>query len=110
LIKRYIRNIADLYTHRWEDLLLLERWGEKSAKNLIQSIENSKLVPFERVLFGLGIRYVGETVAKKLALTLHNIEALETVSFEELITIEEIGDRIARSILEFFANQSNQNC
>lgn len=106
--KGYIRNIADLYTLRWEDLLLLERWGEKSAKNLIQSIENSKLVPFERVLFGLGIRYVGETVAKKLALTLHNIEALETVSFEELITIEEIGDRIARSILEFFANQSNQ--
>ncbi|MBN1463852.1 MAG: NAD-dependent DNA ligase LigA [Paludibacteraceae bacterium] len=106
--KGYIRNIADLYTLRWEDLLLLERWGEKSAKNLIQSIENSKLVPFERVLFGLGIRYVGETVAKKLALTLHNIEALETVSFEELITIEEIGDRIARSILDFFANQNNQ--
>lgn len=105
--KGYVKNIADLYNLKEEDLLLLDRWAEKSAKNLIQSIEESKQVPFERLLFGLGIRFVGETVAKKLALTLHNIDALEAVSFDELVQIDEIGERIARSIVDFFSKQSN---
>ncbi len=107
--KGLVKNVADLYQLTKADLLGLDRWAEKSAQNLIQSIEDSKKVPFERVLFGLGIRFVGETVAKKLASTLHNIETLVAVSFDELIQIDEIGDRIAQSILDFFAQEANND-
>jgi DNA ligase (NAD+) len=85
----------------------LDRWAEKSAQNLIDSIEQSKQVPFERVLFALGIRFVGETVAKKLALVLHNIDAIKQKSVVELMLVDEIGERIAQSLVSYFANDSN---
>ncbi|MDR1679006.1 MAG: NAD-dependent DNA ligase LigA [Prevotellaceae bacterium] len=106
--KGYIKTVADLYDLRWEDLLLLERWAEKSAKNLVQSIEDSKQVPFDRVLYALGIRYVGETVAKKLTSILHNIKAVEDADYEQLVEIDEIGDRIARSVVDFFGKEKNK--
>lgn len=105
--KRYIQTVADLYHVRSEDLLLLDRWAEKSAKNLVASIEQSKQISFERLLFGLGIRYVGETVAKKLAFALHTIDAIIAASYEDLIQIDEIGDRIALSVMEYFSNPTN---
>ena len=82
--------------------------GEKSAQKIITNIQKSKNVPFERVLFALGIRYVGETVAKKLAYSLHNIDALENASFEELKNIDEIGEKIAESIVNFFKEEKNK--
>lgn len=102
-----LNNIADIYELKVPDIARLERLGNKSALNIKTSIEKSKEVPFERVLFALGIRFVGETVAKKLAMAFKSIEALETASYEELITIEEIGDRIAQSIIKFFADERN---
>jgi len=102
-----LNNIADVYELKVPDIARLERLGNKSALNIKASVEKSREVPFERVLFALGIRFVGETVAKKLALAFKSIEALETASYEELITIEEIGDRIAQSILKFFADERN---
>ncbi|NOZ46875.1 MAG: NAD-dependent DNA ligase LigA [Chlorobi bacterium] len=102
-----LKNIADFYDLKKEDIISLERFAEKSAENLIQSIEESKKVSFERVLYALGIRYVGETVAKKLAFSLINIDALINASFDELITIDEIGERIAKSIISFFKKSSN---
>lgn len=106
--KGLIRNIADLYTLRAEDLLQLEGWREKSVANLLQSIEESKQVPFERVLYGLGIRYVGETVAKRLAMVFHTIDELQEASFEALVETEEIGERIAKSVINYFANEKNR--
>ncbi len=106
--KNLIKDSADLYTLRFEDLSTLERWGERSAMNLLQSIEDSKKVPFERVLFALGIRFVGETVAKKLASSLHSIEAISNATFEELIQIDEIGTKIAQSVVEHFSKESNK--
>jgi DNA ligase (NAD+) len=106
--KGLIKNIADLYQLRFEDLVGLERWGERSAQNLLQSIEDSKKVPFERVLFALGIRFVGETVAKKLALSLHNIDAIGNATLDELIQIDEIGIRIAESVIEYFTKENNK--
>lgn len=103
----YIRNIADLYTLKWQDVSRLERWAEKSAKNLIDSIHASVSVPYERVLFALGIRYVGETVAKKLALGFPNIDLLEAATIEDLTQVDEIGDRIAQSIVKYFSNPNN---
>ncbi len=102
-----IQNVADLYTLKKEDLLPLERMAEKSANNLIEGVEASKQAPFERLLFALGIRYVGETVAKKLALYFKNMKAIQTASFEELITVDEIGERIAESVISFFAEERN---
>ena len=102
-----IKNIADIYDLQKEDLLKLERVGEKSADNLIAGIEKSKKIPFERVLYGIGIRYVGETVAKKLALHFKNIEAIEKASVEELLLAEEIGEKIAASIVEYFKDDRN---
>ena len=96
----YVKNVADLYTLKKEDLLHLERWAEKSAQNLISSIEASKQVPFERLLYGLGIRYVGETVAKRLASAFHSMEQLAQASFEELTATDEIGERIAQSVIK----------
>ncbi|MUP47005.1 NAD-dependent DNA ligase LigA [Gramella sp. BOM4] len=103
-----INNYADLYTLKKEDILPLERMAEKSAENLINGIEKSKEIPFERVLFALGIRYVGETVAKKLAKHFKSIEALMAASEEELINLDEIGERIAWSVKDFFSNEENR--
>ncbi|MBF6607663.1 MAG: NAD-dependent DNA ligase LigA [Flavobacterium sp.] len=102
-----VSNYADLYELTVEQIIPLERMARKSAENLINGIEQSKQVPFERVLFALGIRYVGETVAKKLAKHYKNIDALSQASLADLITVDEIGERIAGSVLEFFGNQQN---
>lgn len=104
----YVQTVADLYTVRKEDLLRLDRWAEKSADNFMKSVETSKEVAFERVLFALGIRYVGETVAKKLAFAFQSIENLEKATFEQLIEVDEIGDRIAQSVMAFFADSQNR--
>lgn len=97
-----IKNYADLYTLTVDDLLPLERMAQKSAENLVAGVKASTQIPFERVLFGLGIRFVGETVAKKLAKHFKSIDALAKATFEELIAVDEIGDRIAASVIAFF--------
>lgn len=102
-----IRNVADLYDLKYADLLRLERWADTSAKKFLTSLEESKQVPFERVLYGLGIRYVGETVAKRLAGTFHTMEALESAPLDLLVTVDEIGGRIAQSVTDFFANEES---
>ncbi len=102
-----INNYSDLYTLTKEQILPLERMAQKSAENLINGIEASKLIPFERVLFGLGIRYVGETVAKKLAKHYKSIDALSNATQLELVTVDEIGERIAESVILFFASEEN---
>jgi DNA ligase (NAD+) len=107
VINGLINNYADLYELTIEQLIPLERMAEKSAENLVAGVEASKSIPFERVLFGLGIRYVGETVAKKLAKHYKNIDALANASEQELITVDEIGDRIAQSVVSFFASEEN---
>lgn len=104
---RLIINYADLYLLREEQIIPLERMAQKSAENMINGIEASKQIPFERVLFGLGIRYVGETVAKKLAKHYKTIDALKNASEEELTTVDEIGERIAQSVVSFFASEKN---
>jgi len=102
------KNISDLYNLKWQDVARLERWAEKSAKNLIQSIENSKQVPYARVLYALGIRYVGETVAKKVAAAFPNIDLLMDATVEELTEVDEIGGRIAVSIVDYFSKEENR--
>lgn len=102
-----ISNYADLYTLTKEQVLPLERMAEKSAENLINGVAESVKIPFERVLFALGVRFVGETVAKKLAKAYKNIDALMAASVEELTAVDEIGERIARSVVEFFQNNAN---
>ena len=102
-----INNYADLYELKFDDVVGLERMAEKSANNLIIGIENSKDISLERVLYGLGIRYVGETVAKKLARHFENVDMLIKSNFDELISVDEIGDKIANSILDFFNNEEN---
>jgi len=104
----YVKNAADLYTLEISDLLRLERWADKSARNLMASLEESKQVPFERVLYGLGIRFVGETVAKRLVSAFHSMDQLGQASFEDLIAVDEIGERIARSIIAYFADERNR--
>ncbi|MFI3265504.1 MAG: NAD-dependent DNA ligase LigA [Rikenellaceae bacterium] len=104
-----ISNVADIYDLRAEQLSSLPRLGEKSAANIIKSIEESKSVDFARVLFALGIRFVGETTAKHLARQFKSLEALLVASREELLDTEEVGDKIADSILEYFANSQNQS-
>ena len=99
-----IRNYADLYELKKEQIVPLERMAEKSASNLISGIEASKKISFERVLFGLGIRYVGETVAKKLAMHYKSIDALIQTTEEELVQVDEIGHKIAESVALFFKN------
>ena len=103
-----IKNTADLYKLTVNDIKGLERMGEKSAENIINGIAQSREVPFERVIFALGIRFVGETVAKKIAKAFKNIEALEKANSESLVSVDEIGERIAQSILSYFANESNR--
>lgn len=102
-----VRNCADLYDLTFHQVVELERMADKSANNLIAGVEASKSVPFERVLFGLGIRFVGETVAKKLAFALKNMDAIIQSNFEELIAIDEIGDKIAMSIIAYFQDERN---
>lgn len=102
-----ITNYADLYTLTVEDVLPLERMAQKSAENLINGVAASTQIPFERVLFALGIRYVGETVAKKLAKHYKNIEAIRTASQEELVAVDEIGEKIAESVVAFFSKEEN---
>lgn len=103
-----IENYADLYTLTKEQLLPLERMAEKSAENLVQGIADSVKIPFERVLFGLGIRFVGETVAKTLVKAYKNIDALRAASTEELMEVNEIGERIAESVVSFFKEEKNR--
>jgi DNA ligase (NAD+) len=103
-----VRNYADLYELKVEQILPLERMAQKSAENLVNGVALSRNIPFERVLFALGIRYVGETVAKKLAKYYKNIDALRQASLMDLILVDEIGERIAQSVIDFFDNQENQ--
>ena len=103
-----IKDTADLYELTADRIKNLDRMGDKSAENIIRSIAQSKEVPFERVLFALGIRFVGETVAKKIAKSFMTIEDLENATFERLINIDEIGEKIAQSILTYFSNPLNK--
>lgn len=103
-----IQNIADIYELKIPDLARLERLGTRSAQNIMAGIEESRKVPFERVLFALGIRFVGETVAKKLAIAFRNIENLEKATVVELTTVDEIGQRIAESVVAWFNNRQNR--
>ncbi len=103
-----VKNYADLYDLKVDQILPLERMAQKSAENLVKGVSDSVKIPFESVLYALGIRFVGETVAKKLAKHFKNIDALALAKFEDLILVDEIGDRIAKSVLEFFENQENQ--
>lgn len=103
-----IKNYADLYTLTFDQVIQLDRMAEKSASNLLLGIKKSKEIPFERVLFGLGIRMVGETVAKKLAKKFGNIDALEKASKEELVAVDEIGEKIAEQVVDFFAQEHNR--
>ena len=102
-----LMSYADLYTLTYDQLILLERMADKSVQNILDAIDQSKTVPFERVLFGLGIRYVGQTVAKKLALSFGSIDALAKANLDTLTQVDEIGIRIAESVVEFFSSLSN---
>ena len=103
-----VKELADLYFLTFDQVLALDRVGEKTAMNLIEGIETSKSQPFERVLFGLGIRYVGETVAKKLAQGLGNIDAIMVATEEQLVAIDEIGERIAESVVQYFSEEKHR--
>ncbi|MCD0473827.1 NAD-dependent DNA ligase LigA [Flavobacterium sp. EDS] len=103
-----VHNYADLYELTVEQILPLERMAQKSAENLVKGVENSKKIPFESVLFALGIRFVGETVAKKLAKHYKNIDALSQATLMDLVLVDEIGERIAKSVIEFFENDENK--
>ena len=103
-----VKDYSDLYELTIDKVIPLERMAKKSAENLVNGIEKSKEIPFERVLFALGIRYVGETVAKKLAKHYKNIEALSQATLMDLVLVDEIGERIAQSVIEFFENQNNR--
>lgn len=102
-----ISNYADLYSLKKEDLLSLERMAEKSVENIFQGLDKSKKIPFERVLFALGIRYVGQTVSKNLANEYKSIDNLISKTYDELIMVDEIGERIAKSVVDFFNDSEN---
>lgn len=102
-----VKNSADLYNLEFDELIQLERMGEKSANNLLDGLKASKSIPFERVLFALGIRHVGETVAKKIAKSLKNMEAIMHADYDTLINIDEVGEKIALSIQAFFEEEAN---
>jgi DNA ligase (NAD+) len=103
-----VKNVADIYKLTKENLLSLERMGEKSAQNILDEIENSKRLPLERVIYGLGIRFVGERTAEFLAEHFGSMDALEHASVEELQNVDEVGPRIAESIAEFFSIPANR--
>ena len=100
-----VKDYSDLYELTVDQVIPLERMARKSAENLVNGIEKSKEIPFENVLFALGIRYVGETVAKKLAKHYKNIDTLSQAILMDLVMVDEIGERIAQSVIEFFENQ-----
>ncbi|MFV0472501.1 MAG: NAD-dependent DNA ligase LigA [Paludibacteraceae bacterium] len=102
-----LNNISDIYKLQVSDLERLERLGTKSAQNILKGVENSKTIPFERVLFALGIRFVGETIAKKLVTAFKNIDNLAKATFEELVSTEEIGEKIAESVINYFSEIAN---
>lgn len=102
-----IHSIADLYDLNKEQILSLDRFAEKSAENLINGIEASKNVPWSKTLFALGIRHIGETVAKKLSKKFQSIDELKQAGFDELLQVDEIGEKIAGSVLNYFANSEN---
>jgi DNA ligase (NAD+) len=104
---KLILNVADLYKLQYFQLVILERFAEKSANNLLLSIEESKKVPFPRVLYALGIRYVGETVARKLSMHFGSIDSIRNAGFDELTSVDEIGERIAGSLIEYFSVSGN---
>ncbi|HKL38584.1 MAG TPA: helix-hairpin-helix domain-containing protein, partial [Bacteroidales bacterium] len=105
--KNLVHDAGDLYALTKENLLSLERFADKSAQKLMDSINQSRQVPFPRVLYALGIRFVGETVAKTLASRFRSIDKLARANYEDLVSIDEIGDRIARSVLNYFSNPRN---
>ena len=102
-----IKNYADIYELTAEQIIPLERMAEKSAMNMVEGIKKSKEIPFEKVLFALGIRFVGETVAKKLAKHFKSIDNLSSATFEDLVAVDEIGDRIAESVISFLSDENN---
>jgi DNA ligase (NAD+) len=102
-----LHSVADLYDLSYDQLIKLDRFADKSVSNLTAAIEDSKKIQFERVLFALGIRYVGETVAKKLARTLGSIEAIRQASKDQLTSVDEIGERIAESLIAWFSKDKN---
>lgn len=102
--KCYIKVLSDLYTLTREQLLTLDKWKEKSADNFLKSLEESRKVPFERVLFALGIRYIGETTAKNLARTFGSVEAIASATKEELLATDEVGEKLAESIIGYFSD------
>ena len=102
------KKVEDLYDLTFDQLVNLERMADKSANNLLQGLEASKQVPFERVLYALGIRFVGETIAKKLAVAFRNIDALAAATYDELIAVDEIGEKIALSVQQYFADERAQ--
>ena len=105
--KGLIEDASSLYKLKFEQLVNLERWGEASANNLLESIEASKEVPYERVLFAMGIRFVGETVAQKLAAAFTDIDQLAAATLEELMSVDEIGQRIAESVRDYFDDENH---
>ncbi|MBP7173331.1 MAG: NAD-dependent DNA ligase LigA [Cloacibacterium sp.] len=105
--EKLIENVADFYTLKKEQLLPLERMAEKSAQNIIDGIEKSKVIPYEKVLYGIGIKHVGETVAKKLAKNFNSIDDLKAASIEELTQVEDIGEKIAESIVNYLRHEEN---
>lgn len=106
--KGLVKNVADIFSVSKEQILSLDGYKELSAQNILNGIEQAKQIPYERVLFGLGIRYVGETVAKKLAYAFHDIDRLSQANKEELAAVEEIGTRIAESVCEWFGTVENR--
>ncbi len=104
---KLLKDVADIYELKIPDLARLERLGAKSAQNIKLSSEASKQIPFERVLFALGIRFVGETIAKKLAYAFKTIDAIEKATIEEMVAVDEIGERIAQSVQKYFADEAN---
>ena len=105
--EKLIKNYSDLYHLSFNDVVHLERMAEKSAQNLIRGIEKSKNIPFQRVLFALGIRYVGETVAKKLSNYFKTIDSIIKANFDELVAVDEIGSKIAESLIDYFTDSNN---
>ncbi len=102
-----VKNVADLYDLRKENLTRLERFADKSADNLVKSIESSKEVPFERVLYAIGIKHIGENIAKKLAKHYGSIDKIKNAPFDDLVSLNDIGEQIAQSIIDFFSKPSN---
>ncbi|MBQ4344818.1 MAG: NAD-dependent DNA ligase LigA [Muribaculaceae bacterium] len=106
--KGLIKDIADLYEVKADDIVLIERMGPRAAERILQGLEDSKKIPFERVLFALSIPYVGETTAKKIARSVRDIDTLISMSIEQLVEIEDVGERIAESIIEYFSVEGNR--